>query len=81
MNGDSYLIITNKHSKNTTRVYFAILLTITLSLAFHAPLPEASAAGGDITAVKTQSEGNNLDLYLRMIEIHSMRHFTFMINQ
>jgi|TARA_B110001454_G_C12477524_1_gene332925 hypothetical protein len=61
LNGDSYLIITNKHSKNTTRVYFAILLTITLSLAFHAPLPEASAAGGDITAVKTQSEGNNLE--------------------
>ena len=46
----------NKHSKNTARVYFAVLFTITLSLAFHAPLPDASAAAGDITAVKTQSE-------------------------
>ena len=73
-------MVSNKQSKNLTRISFAVLFTITLSLAFHAPLPEASAAG-DITAVKTQSEGNNLDLYLRMIEIHSMRHFTFMINQ
>ncbi|MDP6327462.1 MAG: hypothetical protein QGH88_03625 [Nitrosopumilus sp.] len=32
-----------------------------MSLGFHAPLPEASAAAGDITAVKTQSEGNNLE--------------------
>ena len=54
-------MIANKHSKNLTRVSFAVLFTITLSLAFHAPLPEASAAAGDITAVKTQSEGNNLE--------------------
>jgi hypothetical protein len=54
-------MIANKHSKNLTRVSFAVLFTITLSLAFHAPLPEASAAGGDITAVKTDSEGNNLE--------------------
>ena len=51
----------NNQSKNLTRVSFAVLFTITLSLAFHAPLPEASAAAGDITAVKTQSEGNNLE--------------------
>ena len=54
-------MIANKHSKNLIRVSFAVLFTITLSLAFHAPLPEASAAAGDITAVKTQSEGNNLE--------------------
>ena len=54
-------MIANKHSKNLTRISFAVLFTITLSLAFHAPLPEASAAAGDITAVKTQSEGNNLE--------------------
>ena len=49
----------NKHSKYLTRVSFAVLFTITISLAFHAPLPEASAAAGDITAVKTQSEIDN----------------------
>ena len=54
-------MIANKHSKNLTRISFAVLFTITLSLAFHTPLPEASAAAGDITAVKTQSEGNNLE--------------------
>jgi len=36
-------------------------LFVTCSLLFHAPLPEASAAAGDITAVKTQSEENNLE--------------------
>jgi len=41
------------------KLIFFILLT--MSLGFHAPLPEASAAAGDITAVKTQSEGNNLE--------------------
>ena len=61
LNGDSYLIITDKHSKNLTRISFAVLFTITISLAFHAPLPEASAAAGDITAVKTQSEGNSFE--------------------
>ena len=49
----------NNQSKNLTRISFAVLFTITLSLAFHAPLPEASAAAGDITAVKTQSEIDN----------------------
>ncbi len=51
----------NNQSKNLTRISFAVLFTITLSLAFHAPLPEASAAAGDITTVKTDSEGNNLE--------------------
>ena len=31
-----------------------------MSLGFHVP-PDAFAAEGDITAVKTQSEGNNLE--------------------
>ena len=48
----------NKHSKNLTRVSFAVLFTITLSLAFHAPLPEASAAAEDITEVKTKAQKN-----------------------
>jgi len=43
------------------RLQLFILLFVTCSLLFHAPLPEASAAAGDITAVKTQSEGNNLE--------------------
>jgi len=43
------------------RLQLFILLFVTCSLLFHAPLPEASAAAGDITAVKTQSEENNLE--------------------
>jgi len=43
------------------RLHLFILLFVTCSLLFHAPLPEASAAAGDITAVKTQSEENNLE--------------------
>jgi len=43
------------------KLHFFILLFVTCSLLFHAPLPEASAAAGDITAVKTQSEENNLE--------------------
>nr|AIE91599.1 Serine proteinase inhibitor, KU family protein [uncultured marine thaumarchaeote AD1000_12_H07] len=43
------------------RLHLFIVLFVTCSLLFHAPLPEASAAAGDITAVKTQSEGNNLE--------------------
>ena len=48
-------MIANKHSKNLTRVSFAVLFTITLSLAFHAPLPEASAAAGDITPIRIKN--------------------------
>ena len=49
------MIITDKHSKNLTRISFAVLFTITLSLAFHAPLPEASAAAGDITPIRIKN--------------------------
>ena len=52
-------MIANKHSKNLTRVSFLVLFTITLSLAFHAQLPEASAAAGDITAVKLVGDDNS----------------------
>ena len=45
----------NKQSKNLTRISFAVLFTITLSLAFHAPLPEASASAGDITPIRIKN--------------------------
>ena len=48
-------MIANNHSKNLTRISFAVLFTITLSLAFHAPLPEASAAAGDITPIRIKN--------------------------
>jgi len=59
------------------RLHLFILLFVTCSLLFHAPLPEASAAAGDITAVKTQSEGNNLEhdtdnaTYISLVQVDS----------
>ena len=59
------------------RLQLFILLFVTCSLLFHAPLPEASAAAGDITAVKTQSEGNNLEhdtdnaTYISLVQVDS----------
>jgi len=48
-------MVSNKQSKNLTRISFAVLFTITLSLAFHAPLPEASATSGDITPTRIKN--------------------------
>ena len=50
----------NKQSKNLTRISFAVLFTITLSLAFHAPLPEASAADTWTAATTTDVGANNM---------------------
>ena len=37
------------------KLHFFILLFVTCSLLFHAPLPEASAAVGDITPIRIQN--------------------------
>jgi hypothetical protein len=39
-------------------LYLVILLAITCSLAFHAPLPYASAASGDITPIRIQNHAS-----------------------
>jgi len=37
------------------KLHFFILLFVTCSLLFHAPLPEASAAVGDITPIRIKN--------------------------
>ena len=57
------------------RLHLFILLFVTCSLLFHAPLPEASAAVGDITPIRIKnhaafaSASDNLEYALSLIHI------------
>ena len=48
----------NYSLRNMTRLRIIFLLIITFSLAFHTPLPYASAASGDITPIRIQNHAN-----------------------